>query len=231
MLPSPGQDQATDASTQAALSRILEGTASEIGEGFFRALVREPRPCARHPRRLGHRVRSRARGVSGRSRSGSAGQWIEGFEQSDRRHAVPGGHREPASGALPGPDPRAVPGRAEAPAAWARSATWASPSRTSTGRVLGHLAVLDIQPMPDDPDPPSAVRDLRRARRGRAAAAAGRARRSASVRRSSRGWSSSAMDAIVQLDGELRVTRDEPGGGAHLRDPCRARPTGCRSPR
>ena len=39
MLPSSGEGQATDASTQAALSRILEGTASEIGEGFFRALV------------------------------------------------------------------------------------------------------------------------------------------------------------------------------------------------
>src|SRR5262249_22654008 len=39
MLQSPGQGQATDAPTQAALSRILEGTASEIGEGFFRALV------------------------------------------------------------------------------------------------------------------------------------------------------------------------------------------------
>ena len=37
MLPSTGQ--ATDAPMQAALSRILEGTASEIGEGFFRALV------------------------------------------------------------------------------------------------------------------------------------------------------------------------------------------------
>ena len=39
MLPSSGQGQATDASTQAALSRILEGTSGEIGEGFFRALV------------------------------------------------------------------------------------------------------------------------------------------------------------------------------------------------
>jgi hypothetical protein len=39
MLPSSGQGQATDASTQAALSRILEGTSGEIGVGFFRALV------------------------------------------------------------------------------------------------------------------------------------------------------------------------------------------------
>ena len=75
--------------------------------------------------------------------------------------------------------------------------------------MLGHLAVLDVQPMPDDP--------IRRAMfeifAGRAAAELRRLRVERQVRARQAqlaGLIESALDAIVQLDGELRVTGMNP---------------------
>jgi PAS domain S-box-containing protein len=77
------------------------------------------------------------------------------------------------------------------------------------GSVLGHLAVLDVQPMPDDP----IRRSMFEIFAGRAAAELRRLRVERQVRARQAqltGLIESALDAIVQLDGELRVTGMNP---------------------
>ena len=207
MLPSSGQDQATDASTQAALSRILEGTASEIGEGFFRALVENLAGA------LGTRgawvtefdpERRRLRALA----FWNGGKWIEDWEAAvdgtpcqvvvETRRLV---HYPDRVVDLYPHDPSL------------RGANAVSymgvPLVDLDGSVLGHLAVLDVQPMPDDP--------IRRAMfeifAGRAAAELRRLRAERQLRSRQAqlsGLIESAMDAIVELDGELRVTGMNP---------------------
>jgi PAS domain S-box-containing protein len=89
------------------------------------------------------------------------------------------------------------------------------------GSVLGHLAVVDIQPMPDDP--------IRRAMfeifAGRAAAELRRLRVERQVRARQAqltGLIESALDAIVQLDGELRVTGMNPAAERTFETPVEA---------
>jgi PAS domain S-box-containing protein len=77
------------------------------------------------------------------------------------------------------------------------------------GSVLGHLAVLDVRPMPDDP----ICRAMFEIFAGRAAAELRRIRVERQVRARQAqlaGLIESAQDAIVQLDGELRVTGMNP---------------------
>ena len=50
------------------------------------------------------------------------------------------------------------------------------PLKDLGGEILGHLAVLDTRPMPEEPRTPDAVPDLRRPRRRRAHARAARSR-------------------------------------------------------
>src|SRR5262249_26732373 len=150
MLPSSGQSEATDAPTQAALSRILEGTASEIGEGFFRALVENLAAALGtrgawvtefDPQR--RRLRALAFWLSG--------QWVENWEADvdgtpcqavvENRRLV---HYPERIVDLYPHDPNL------------RGAGAVSymgvPLMDLDGSVLGHLAVLDVQPMPDDPN-------------------------------------------------------------------------------
>jgi PAS domain S-box-containing protein len=207
MLPSSGQDQATDASTQAALSRILEGTASEIGEGFFRALVQALAGA------LGTRgawvtefdpERRRLRALA----FWLGGQWIEDWEQSvdgtpcqvvvENRRLV---HYPDRILDLYPNDPQLR-------GAGAVSYMGVSLSDVD-GSVLGHLAVLDVRPMPDDP----ICRAMFEIFAGRAAAELRRIRVERQVRARQAqlaGLIESALDAIVQLDGELRVTGMNP---------------------
>src|SRR5215813_10135041 len=205
MLPSTGQ--ATDASTQAALSRILEGTASEIGEGFFRALVENLAGA------LGTRgawvtefdpQRRRLKALA----FWNGGQWIEDWEQSvdgtpcqvvvDNRRMV---HYPERVVDLYPNDPQL------------RGAGAVSylgvPLMDLDGSVLGHLAVLDVVPMPDDPTRRAVFEIFA----GRAAAELRRLRVERQVRARQAqlgGLIESALDGIVQLDGELRVTGMNP---------------------
>src|SRR2546429_115718 len=79
MVASSGQPP--DASAQAALRLVLEGTASEIGEGFFRALV------VNLARALGTRgawvteFDPRARRLRALA-FWMNGEWVDGFEQA-----------------------------------------------------------------------------------------------------------------------------------------------------
>ncbi|HET9155085.1 MAG TPA: sigma 54-interacting transcriptional regulator, partial [Myxococcaceae bacterium] len=207
MLPSTGQGQAPDASTQAALSRILEGTAGEIGEGFFRALVQNLAGA------LGTRgawvtefdpQRRRLRGLA----FFLGGQWIENWEQAvdgtpcqvvvENRRLV---HYPDRIVELYPNDPSL------------RGAGAVSymgvPLMDLDGSVLGHLAVLDMVPMPDDPTRRAVFEIFA----GRAGAELRRLRVERQVRARQAqltGLIESALDAIIQLDGELRVTGMNP---------------------
>ncbi len=80
------------------------------------------------------------------------------------------------------------------------------PLLDTDGGVLGHLAVMDDRPMPEDPDKIAVFRIFA----SRAAAELRRLRRDRALREREeelRRLFESAMDAILELDGELRVTR------------------------
>ena len=96
------------------------------------------------------------------------------------------------------------------------------PLRDLDGSVLGHLAVMDIKPMPADPIKLTLFEIFA----GRAAAELRRLRAEKAVRAREAqlaGLVNSAMDAIVQLDGERADHPDECRGRAHLRAAQRAR--------
>ena len=85
------------------------------------------------------------------------------------------------------------------------------------GRIIGQLAVLDDKPMPRRAARHGHLPDLREPRRRRAPATASAIVRSASARLSSAGCSRSAMDAIVNLDDELRIALMNPAARARVR--------------
>ena len=139
--------QLPDPSAQAAL-RVLEGTASEIGEGFFRALVEnlarvlgtrgawvtEFDPRSRRLRALAFKMGE---------------EWVEGFEQP-----VDG---TPCQVVIDGrrlvhyPD-RVLELYPDEPNARKMGAVsyMGVPLLDQDGTVLGHLAVMDTKPMPED---------------------------------------------------------------------------------
>lgn len=83
------------------------------------------------------------------------------------------------------------------------------PLLDADGRVLGHLAVLDTRPMPEEPKAFALFRIFA----ARAAAELQRLRAESAVRECEeelRSLVSSAMDGIVQLDRDLRVIRVNP---------------------
>jgi PAS domain S-box-containing protein len=203
--PSTG---APDLLAQSALRLVLEGTASEIGEGFFRALVEnlsravgargawvtEFDPRARVLRALAFRL---------------DGQWIEGFEQPidgtpcqvvlEKRRLV---HF---------PD-RVLELFPDEPNARRMGAVsyMGVPLFDLDESILGHLAVMDSQPMPEDPFRLTLFEIFA----GRAAAELRRLRVEREVRARQAQLArliESAMDAIVQLDGDLRVIGMNPG--------------------
>jgi PAS domain S-box-containing protein len=219
MLPSSGQGQATDASTQAALTRILEGTSGEIGEGFFRALVQ---------------VLAGALGTRGawvtefdpeRRRLRALAFWLGGQWLEDWEAAVDGTPCQvvvETRKLVHYPD-RVVDLYPHDPSLRGANAVsyMGVPLLDLDGSVLGHLAVVDVQPMPDDP--------IRRAMfeifAGRAAAELRRLRVERQLRARQAqltGLIESALDAIIQLDGELRVTRMNPAAERTFETPVEA---------
>ncbi|HMK73920.1 MAG TPA: sigma 54-interacting transcriptional regulator, partial [Myxococcaceae bacterium] len=205
MVPPPSP--VLDPSAQAALQAIFQGTAAEIGERFFKALVENL------ARAIGTRgawvtellaTERRLRALA----FWMGGEWIEGWEQSidgtpcqvvvEKRRLVhypdrivdlyPGDPSLRASGAV---------------------SYMGVPLADLDGTILGHLAVLDTKPMPEDP-----VRlTLFEIFAGRAAAELRRLRAEREVRAREgelAGLVASTMDAIVQLDGQLRVVEMNP---------------------
>jgi PAS domain S-box-containing protein len=196
-----------DASAQAALRVVLEGTASEIGEGFFRALVdglaralgtrgawvTEYDAQARRLRALAFRM---------------GDDWVEGFDQPvdgtpcqvviENRSLV---HFPDRVLEIFPHDPNVR--------RMGAVSYLGVPLFDLDGSILGHLAVMDTEPMTDDPMRLTMFEIFA----GRAAAELRRLRAEREVRAREAQLTrlvESAMDAIVQLDGELRVTRMNP---------------------
>ena len=196
-----------DASAQAALQAIFQGTASQTGEGFFRALVEN----------LARALDTRGAWVTEflpRERRLRAlafwlgGQWVEHYE-----HDIDG---TPCKAVVENRRLLHIPERVlelfpeEADLRAMGAVSYMGvPLQDLDGSVLGHLAVMDVKPMPEDP-----VRlTLFEIFAGRAAAELRRLRAEREVRAREAQLTrlvESAMDAIVQLDGELRVSRMNP---------------------
>jgi PAS domain S-box-containing protein len=191
----------------AALRTILEGTATETGERFFTALVEslagalgthgawvtEYLSATRTLRALAFRL---------------GGEWIEGWEM-----AVDGTPCETVIetvGLVHYPDNVVAlyPNDPELRRLGAVS-YMGVPLLDADRRILGNLAVLDTRPMPAEPRALAVFRIFA----DRAAAELGRLRAEAEVRERDEKLSrfvDSAMDAIVELDREFRVTRANP---------------------
>ncbi|MGZ6028983.1 MAG: sigma 54-interacting transcriptional regulator [Myxococcaceae bacterium] len=183
---------------------MFAGTASEVGDGFFRALVENlARALGTHgawvteffPRERVLRARAFRLG----------NEWLEGFEQpvdgtpckvviEDRRVVH---YPDRVLEIYPDePNLRSV-----------QAVSYLGvPLRDLDGTVLGHLAVMDIKPMPADPIKLTLFEIFA----GRAAAELRRLRAEKEVRAREAqlaGLVNSAMDAIVQLDGGVRITQ------------------------
>src|SRR5215471_2376556 len=192
---------------QDPLRLILRGTAGEIGEGFFKALVdnlarvmgthgawvTEYLPETRRLRALAFRL---------------GDQWVEGWEQP-----IDG---TPCKVVIEGrrlvhyPDRtlELYPDQEHLKRAGAVS-YMGVPLNDVDGTVLGHLAVVDRRPMPARPESIMLFEIFA----GRAAAELRRLRAEREIREREAqltGLVNSAMDAIVQLDEKLKVVRLNP---------------------
>ncbi|HVO93659.1 MAG TPA: sigma 54-interacting transcriptional regulator [Terriglobales bacterium] len=196
-----------DIDVDAALRTILEGTATETGEQFFKALVKnlatalnthgawvtEYFPESRRLKALAFWMGE---------------QWLEGWEMVvdgtpcervvDERCLV---HIPDNLLEIYGDDPdvRAV----------GAASYMGMPLVELDGKILGHLAVLDLRPMPYEPR----TQALFKIFAARAGAELRRLRAEAQVREREQKLGrlvGSAMDAIIELDQHLRVTQMNP---------------------
>src|SRR5437773_12198677 len=190
-----------------ALRTILEGTATETGEGFFKALVKnlaaalnthgawvtEYFPESRRLKALAFWMGE---------------QWLDGWEMVvdgtpcerviDERCLI---HIPDNLLDIYGNDPdvRAV----------GAASYMGMPLLDLDGKILGHLAVLDLRPMPKEPRAEAWFQIFA----ARAAAELRRLRAEAQVHEREEKLGrlvNSAMDAIIELDQHLKVTRMNP---------------------
>ena len=191
----------------ASLRTILEGTATETGERFFAALVENlARALNTHGAWVteyfaeSRRLRALAFWMGG--------QWIHGWEMVvdgtpceqviNQRCLI---HIPDNLLDLYGNDPdvRAV----------GAASYMGMPLLDFDGKILGHLAVLDLRPMPKEPR----AHALFQIFAARAAAELRRLRAEAQVHEREEKLGrlvNSAMDAIIELDQHLKVTRMNP---------------------
>jgi PAS domain S-box-containing protein len=196
-----------EAAVQAAVQLIFQGTASETGTGFFTALVENL------ARALGTRgawvtellpVERRLRALA----FWLGGEWVQNYEQAidgtpcqvvvENRKIVHIADRlvelYPKDSNVRGTGAVSYMG---------------VPLMDLDGNILGHLAVMDVKPMPAEPIRTTLFEIFA----GRAAAELRRLRAEREVRAREAQLArlvESTMDAIVQLDGELRVTQMNP---------------------
>ncbi len=205
MLP-PGSP-VPDAEVQAALQVIFQGTASETGERFFMALVENL------ARALGTRGAWVAELLPAERRLRALAFWLGGEWVQNYEHAIDGTPCQAVE------ENRRVVHYADRilelypdePNLRQMGAVsyMGVPLTDLDGTILGQLAVMDTKPMPEEPIrltvfeifAARAAAELRRLRAERDVRA-----REAQLAR----LVESTMDAIVQLDGELRVTQMNP---------------------
>ncbi|HEU4767860.1 MAG TPA: sigma 54-interacting transcriptional regulator [Pyrinomonadaceae bacterium] len=186
-----------------ALRLIVEGTASETGRGFYAALVKG----------LAATLNTNGAWVTEyleeASRLRALAFWLNGEWVSDYEYDLPGTPCEPVikeSKLVHIPDNVAqlFPNDPDLSAFGAVSYLGV-PLRNEDGRVLGHLAILDSNPLPADPRLLSFFRIFA----VRAAAEHRRLRAEAEVREREEKLNrliSSAMDGILELDHKLIIT-------------------------
>jgi PAS domain S-box-containing protein len=206
-MPISNQPPFHDLDIDAALRTILEGTATETGEGFFAALVKNLASALNthgawvteyiEPSR---RLRALAFWMGG--------QWIHGWEMAiggtpceqviNQRCLI---HIPDNLLDLYGADPDVK--------AVGAASYMGVPLLDTDGKILGHLAVLDLRPMPAEPR----AQALFQIFAARAGAELRRLRAETQVREREHKLArlvNSAMDAIIELDQHLQVTRMNP---------------------
>ena len=194
----------------AALRTILEGTATETGERFFTALVESlARALGTHGAWVTEYLSATRTLRALAFRLG--GEWIEGWEM-----AVDGTPCETVIetvGLVHYPDNVVAlyPNDPELKRLGAVS-YMGVPLLDADRRILGNLAVLDTRPMPAEPRALAVFRIFA----DRAAAELGRLRAEAEVRERDEKLSrlvDSAMDAVIEINEDFRVTRANPAAG------------------
>ena len=192
---------------EAALRAVVQGTASETGRDFYRALVRN---LATALDTFGAWVtefdepkdRLRALGFW------FGGQWVDGFEYPIAGTACERAIRERRT--------FHIRDRSEMVASFAPEhflaagiMSYIGTPLLDGGRVMGHLAVVDVRPLVAEPR----LLALFELFANRARAEMSRLRLEAELRDSREELArliDSAMDAIVVLDGDLRISRTNP---------------------
>jgi len=190
-----------------ALQLLLEGTATEIGEGFFEALVEN---LAKVLGTFGAWVTEYLEEVR---RLRALAFWLDGEQVAEYEYDIAGTPCEPVieQACLVHYPDRIVelfPRDPDLPKFGAMSYMGA-PLTDLDGRILGHLAVLDTKPMPEQ----ARCVTLFRIFAARAAAELRRLRAEEEVRERERKLGrlvEGAMDAIVEIDRSLAVTLANP---------------------
>ena len=204
-LPSPLSNVEADA----ALRAILEGTATETGHGFFAALVQHlSKALGTHGAWVTEyfpetrRLRALAFWMDG--------QWVEDYEVDIA--GTPCERVIDTAKLVHFPDRilEIFPHSQKIKAIGAVS-YMGVPLQDTDAHILGHIAVIDRRPIPEEPR----VHAIFQIFAARAAAELQRLRAEAEVREREEKVGrllSSAMDAIIELDDRLHITRMNPAG-------------------
>ena len=215
--PLDGSKPLQDLETDEALRAILQGTATETGQGFFAALVQNlSKALGTHGAWVTEyfpetrRLRALAFWMDG--------QWVKEYEVDIA--GTPCEHVIDTAKLVHFPDRilQIYPHNDDLKAAGAVS-YMGVPLQDTDGHILGHMAVIDRRPIPEEPR----VHAIFQIFAARAAAELQRLRAEAEVREREEKVGrllSSAMDAIIELDDELHITRVNPATERAFR--CRA---------
>ena len=201
------QQPFTDLDEETALRTILEGTATETGERFFEALVEN----------LGKALHTHAAWVTEyipESRRLKAlafyldGAFLKDWEMD--LAGTPCEHVIDQARLIHFPDNLLNLFPIDPDITSLKAASYMGlPLTDTTGKILGHLAVMDLQPMPTEPR----VEAIFRIFSSRAAAELQRLQAESAIKEREqklRRLVDSAMDAIIELDEQLQVTRINP---------------------
>ncbi len=212
-LPSPLSNVETDA----ALRAILEGTATKTGEGFFASLVQNLAKA------LGTHGAWVTEYFPERRRLHALAFWMDGQWIKDYDVDITGSPCEQVIDTqrlvhFPDRLLELYPNEPDLMAIGAVS-YMGVPLLNTDGVILGHMAVIDRRPIPEQPR----VYAIFQIFAARAAAELQRLRAEADVREREEKFGrllSSAMDAIIELDNRLHITRINPATEKVFR--CRA---------
>src|SRR5262245_51411772 len=193
--------------TDAALRAILQGTATETGHGFFTALVQNLAKA------LGTHGAWVTEYFPEKRRLRALAFWMEGQWVKDYEVDIAGTPCErviDTAKLVHFPDRilEIYPHEEELKAAGAVS-YMGVPLQDTNGHILGHMAVIDRRPIPEEPR----VHTIFQIFAARATAELQRLRAETEVREREEKVGQlliSAMDAIIELDDELRITRVNP---------------------